>query len=302
MLLLGVACIAMMSGNMSVAKERTWYKYENEHFVAFSNESEKTVVKLLTELEYFRAAVLQFAKLEADKFAPKPNVIIFRTEKEFHKFIGSRDLGGIAINENGALYMITPAGSNSRYNEVILRHEYTHLLVARHNMQYPTWFNEGFAELMAATTFRSKNTVFSVGDTYGRQRTETRLTPWSEIVSDEFKMHEVDDTGRRSDAYLQCWFLVHYFLLGNEGKNRNLLSQYFVRIGTGEDSLQAFEAVVGMSADEFGENVLTEYKMRYGLYDFRGPPIEPIFDKTVLSSEGFNIHVERFRGRYSLFN
>jgi len=183
-----------------------------------------------------------------------------------------------------------------------LRHEYTHLLVAQNNVAYPTWFNEGFAELMSATQFRDRNSVFSVGDAPGRLRSETVLTPWSEVLADNFNPHSFNDVGRASDSYLQSWALVHYFLLGNEGNNRKLLSQYFVRIGSGEDSLSAFEAVVGMSADDFGESVLTDYEMRFWLFDFRGEPIKSTYERSAITDEEFAIYVERFRGRAVLLN
>lgn len=295
-------CLALLSSVEAAAKERTWYRYENQNYVAFSNESERTVRKLLEELEYFRAAVLQFANLADNGQIARPNIIIFRSSKEFSEFIGSDDISGIAINENGALYMILAAGADTRANETVLRHEYTHLLVAQNNVSYPTWFNEGFAELMSATTFRNKNTVFSVGDTPGRPRSETRLTPWSEVLSDDFNPHSYDDAGRASDTYLQSWALVHYFLLGNEGKNRSVLSQYMVRIGVGDNSLTAFESAVGMPADEFGETVLANYEMQFWLLDFNTELDKHSYVRTELSSEDFDIFIERFRGRYSLLN
>ena len=76
-LAISVFCLGVFFCNPAIAREKPWYKYENSHFEAYSNEQERLTKKLLVELENFRAAVLQVANIEAPAGTPKTQVIIF---------------------------------------------------------------------------------------------------------------------------------------------------------------------------------------------------------------------------------
>ena len=94
-----------------LAKDKPWFKYENSHFEAYSNENERVTKKLLLKLENFRAAVLQVADIEVPAAAPKTQIVIFASEKKFHKLIGDHSIGGFAYVENGVTYMVLSAGT-----------------------------------------------------------------------------------------------------------------------------------------------------------------------------------------------
>jgi hypothetical protein len=293
-----IVALGLPAGPAATARERDWYQYENSHFVAYSNESGKTVTKLLTELEYFRAAVLQSASIEPPEDAPKVGVIIFRTVGEFQTFIGSNRIGGIASNINGELTMLLAAGSDRRQTNTILRHEYAHVILAYKNFPFPMWFNEGFAELMSATKTRKNYTQFSIGDDPGRTPSQSNLQPLSAILSRDFNPHSLKSARRASDAYLQSWLLVHYFMLGNQPANQQLLVQYFARLAVGEDPVAAFEAVVGESADEFGKNLVRNYAAPYFVVDFLAPDVDLHFARAFVDSAQLSSVLEPFRGGY----
>ena len=282
------------------AREHDWYLYENSHFVAYSNESEKTVTKLLTELEYFRAAVLQVGNIDAIEDAPKATVVLFRTIREFHKLIGSNRIGGLASSETGALTMLLAASGSSKLTKIVLRHEYAHVILSYKKFPYPMWFNEGFAELLSATAIRKGNSQFTVGDDPGRRRSERRLTPWSAILASDFNPHGFSSIGRASDAYLQSWFLVHYFMLNDDPEVHGQLVDYLARYAMGQDSVSAFEAAVGMSADDFGNKLLREYVGNYYVYDFQEPNVDLRFLRETIDAATLAPVIEPFRDRYKL--
>ena len=293
-----IFCLGIFFCNPALAKEKPWYKYENSHFEAYSNENERLTKKLLLKLENFRAAVLQVANIEVPEGAPKTQVIIFASEQKFHKLIGSNSVGGFAFIENGIPYMVLPAGTFSEFTEMVLRHEFAHILLGYKNIPYPTWFNEGFAELMSATTFRKKGTKFSVGEPTLRRRYARRLTPWSDIISDDFNPHAFSNSARASDAYLQSWFLTHYFMLGNNFENTIQLAQYISLLLNGQESVAAFESVVGMPIDDFGDKVLRRYIVKYVTYDFHESKTDHKFQRSKVANEDAATIVEKLRDRF----
>lgn len=96
-LALVIAWLGILLCDSAVARDRTWYRYENSNFEAFNDESEKVTGKLLIELENFRAAVLQIANIETPEDAQKTKVIIFESKKQFNKLIGSTRISGVAF-------------------------------------------------------------------------------------------------------------------------------------------------------------------------------------------------------------
>lgn len=291
-------CLVVALCNLADAKAETWYKYENGHFEAYSSESERITRNLLVELENYRAAVLQAANIEIPQGAPKAQIYIFATEKEFKELIGSDRIGGFALSDNGVPHMVLPVGRDRNRAKLVVRHEYAHILLAYKRFPYPIWFQEGFAELMSATEFLKKGTHFSVGNATGRGRSKEPLTPWSELISEAFDPHAFENWRQSSDAYLQSWFLTHYFLLGNEFGNVVLLEQYLSRLAKGEESVQAFEAVIGMPANQFGDKLLREYSMQYVTYRFLETNLDHEFQRTDISNEDVSSITEKFRDRY----
>ena len=291
-------CLGIILSDPAAAREKPWYKYENSHFEAYSNENERVTKKLLLKLENFRAAVLQVANIEVPEGVPKTQVIIFASEKNFQNLIGDNTIGGFAFVENGIPYMVLPAGGYSDFNEMVLRHEFAHVLLGYKNIQYPTWFSEGFAELMSATTFRKKGSKFSVGEPTLRRRYARRVTPWREIISADFNPHAFENPARASDAYLQSWFLTHYFMLGDDFENTIKLAKYISLLLNGQDSVAAFETVVGMSIDDFGNTALRRYTIKYVTYDFHESKTDHDFRKSKIADEDAAAIIEKCRDRF----
>ena len=62
-------CLGIFFCDPAVAREKPWYKYENSHFEAYSNENERVTRKLLLKLENFRAAGQQARRPLSSKAA-----------------------------------------------------------------------------------------------------------------------------------------------------------------------------------------------------------------------------------------
>jgi len=76
-----------------------------------------------------------------------------------------------------------------------------------------------------------------------------------------------------------------------------LLEQYLSKLVNGEDSVQAFEEVVRMPADQFGDSLLQEYSMQYVTYKFRESEMDHEFARSEVSNEEVSSVTENFRDR-----
>jgi len=253
------------------ADAASWRQYESRYFIANSSAGERKTLQILRELELFRAAVLQVANLKVPEDAPRTEVLIFGKWKDFEKLGMGRNVAGFAWNRGGRFLIVMSAPGVSRGAETRVRHEFSHVLLGYQGFQYPMWFSEGFAELMATMDVREKKLEFTLGQAPERAKwTAGDNFDWNALIAKGWdnRAHH----GRTvSSAYLQSWLLVHYAMLGNDFANTPKLTQYFGLLDTGTPSLAAFEQAFGMDGQNLWARELKHYSKRlfYLVYEFR---------------------------------
>ena len=267
-----IVCVAMVLLALAPDSEAaSWQRYESRYFVANSSAGKRKTLEILRELELFRAAVLQVANLRAPESAAKTEVLIFGKRKDFEKLGLGRNIAGFARNRGGRFLIVVSASGVSRWAESLIRHEFSHVLLAYHNFRYPMWFNEGFAELMATMDVREKTLEFTLGQAPESAKwTAGDSFDWNALIAEgwDYRSHH----GRTvSSAYLQSWLLVHYAMLGNDFGNTPKLSEYFRLLETGMPSLPAFEQAFGLDGQNLWARELKRYSKRlfYLVYEFR---------------------------------
>ncbi len=287
-LLAALSICSLLAPAQAVSREKPWFKYENRYFEVQSNASRRKTLALLTELENFRAAVLQVTNISVPDDAPKTLVLIMKSNKEFSKYTRDKSVAGYAVAVNDRTMLVMPATRDSGMNEIVIRHEYVHALLRYKEIEYPVWFEEGFAELASSISFRKKDTIFTVGEHTGRwPSVRSGLVDWNRLVSEEFDMHEISSGLTQSNAYWQSWLLVHYLTLGNNFQNADNLQGYFDLTQSGKSSLEAFELAFGVTPTEWAEKYMSEYfsNMLYVAYDFRPGVQDHDFERREITAE-----------------
>jgi hypothetical protein len=278
------ALAAMAWGDPAVSAADPWTRYENRHFVAYSNAPGKKVLPLLGDLENFRAAFVQVGNITVPDGGPKTTVLIPAEKKEFQKLASSRLQAGFATYDGKSTLIVMPAQGGKDWTRTVIRHEYGHALLRYKRFGYPAWYEEGFAELVSSTEIVKDGQAFTIGSP--PQRAEQNGPPvfgWDVLVSDEFKPHELTNLRLGSSAYAQAWLLAHYATLGNDLKNAPRLQAYFDRLKEGEASTPAFEAAFGVKIDDLWETTLKPYarRMPYYTFPFRPGAVDPVFATSV---------------------
>lgn len=263
--MLSFLCLALATtGSPDVfAKDKPWYKYENQYFEAYSDASERKVRRLLEELENFRAAVIQLNGGSVPDGAVKTQVIIFNSKKQFRETTDRSSIDAYATGIRGVPHMVMSVGGLSEWSRITIRHEFTHVLQGYSKARNPPWYVEGFAEFMSGMTFHDKNTKFIIGEFAGRSKSNVSFVDWDELISDEFAFHQISSSAKASNAYFQSWLLVHYLTLGDDFAHNKDLIEYLTLYSQGETSTAAFSTVFEDSANEMGPRIFRQYAKRF---------------------------------------
>ncbi|MBL8201639.1 MAG: hypothetical protein JNK40_11745 [Chromatiales bacterium] len=279
---LGFAALLLLTSATCMADD-PWVRYENRHFVAYSDAPERKARALLAELETFRAAFLQVGSITTPADAPKAIVLVTATKKKFQSVAGNPLIAGFATSDGQTPLMVMPAQGDAEVAQETIRHEYGHTLLRYKGYDYPAWYQEGFAELVAAMELVDEGRSFRLG------RAPLRLKgggppvfDWRVLLSDGFNPHELKDPRSGSSAYSQAWLLAHYATLGDNLKNTAKLQAYFDRLRADEPSEAAFEAAFGVEIDSLWTATLMPYmkRMPYYTIPFRPSDLDPEFVAT----------------------
>ncbi len=252
-----------------------WKRYENDYFVVYSQGKAKRVERLVRELELFRAASLQVFSIRAPADAPKTLVVLAKNLKEYRDYGGSRRLVGFARREGRQTLIVMSSGGNSNNNMNIIRHEYAHALLGYDDFNYPSWYEEGFAELAAYIEIDADASMFSLGlGTDRRLGSGEVAVPWNELIDDQFSAHSFFDSRDASAAYGQSWLLMHYLSLGPDAENATKLAYYIADLKKGTPSKEAFKTAFGVMPQDIWDKDMHDYPSRLPYYQLRFTGLE----------------------------
>jgi hypothetical protein len=269
------------------AKEKPWYKYENQYFEAYSDASEKKVMRLLRELENFRAAVMQLQGNRIPVDASKTQVVIFNSRNQYKETIANDSIVAYAATIGDVPYMVMSVSGDPSTSLSNIRHEFTHVLQGYRDSRSPPWYEEGFAEFMSGMKFRANDTEMIVGNFPGRFLVPVGLLDWDELISDDFGFHQISSDKKASNAYVQSWLLVHYLTLGDGMAHNKGLVQYLTRYSRGESSVETFLDVFGEAANTLGPRALRQYSTRFNtlVLEFQSGSQDFDFDRREVSPD-----------------
>lgn len=239
--------------------EASWVRYENDHFVAYSDVPESGALLLLEDLENFRAAMIDYDGSSVPDGSKKTRVIIFASKEDFADATHHPLAEAFTLGINGAPHIVMSAEAKPEWSSTTLRHEFVHVLQGYAGDQLPWWYLEGFAECMSAMEFRNENTEFVVGKPTTRSRSKRSFVPWEELIAEGFAFDEAVSARQASSAYFQAGLLVRYLLAGDDRARKGRVAEYLERVAGGESSAKAFEAVFDEPVDELGARL---YKQR----------------------------------------
>jgi tetratricopeptide (TPR) repeat protein len=233
--ILGLAMLMLGS-----AARAEWRTFETAHFIIYSESNDKRASDLASRLESIDK-LMHMATGLPDNIEPV-KVRIYEMADEgavqaamnddtetVYGFYRSNALGPYAVTVRrviwGADGMFTP--------EVVLHHEYAHHFMLQYfPANYPTWYVEGFAELIGASKIMDDGTI-----AYGwpaKYRGNDIVADW---VSLEDILAKPSDKVPPFDVYGQGWAMTHFFTFSKARSPQ--LRQYLAALSIGKSRAEA---------------------------------------------------------------
>ena len=242
-----------------------WLNIRSKNFLLVGNASESDIRRVGRTLEEFRSALaMMFPKMEQTSSVPV-TVLVFKNDeslKPYKPLYQGKPSNALAFFQPGedVNYIAVTATLNS---PGVVLHEYVHFLLRENVGGLPLWITEGFAECYSTFELGSKQNEFSIGRAPERHiatlNETATLIPLKRLLSVQQNSPEYNEESKQGMFYAESWALVHYLILGAEGKRRSQFVQLLTALARGEpfeDSFgEAFQTDYGTLEDEVREYV-----------------------------------------------
>jgi tetratricopeptide (TPR) repeat protein len=207
-----------------------------KNFYLVGNASEKDIRQVATRLEQFRDA---FTRLftKANFNSPIPTtVVVFKNDDSYKPFKPVVDgkidkvAGYFLPGEDVNYITLTPASSAADDPYRVIYHEYVHQLVDNNlgRGSVPPWFNEGLAEYYSTFAVSEDRKVHlgNLIENHLYLLRERKFIPLKDLF--EVNDYSLDRNNQQAKwvFYAESWALVHYLILGNDGKRLPQMNRF----------------------------------------------------------------------------
>lgn len=311
---LALATLALVAANPAQAQQ--WWRAETNNFIIISQDSEEETRRFASELERFDMALRTLQNLPIGEEQPSPatklTVFRFGTTSDIGRMAGSSGVAGFYIAIAGESIAFTPAreerrrtmsvtdvdrsrAQRTRLDEVsVLQHEYVHYFMMQHfPAAYPSWYVEGYAELLATIRFNDDGS-FHVGDP--PQYRSDQIFNMSAFHLDDMLDSTHELSGREAyQFYGTGWLFTHY--LNFNPQRLAQLNEYLIAINAGEDSLEAGRRIFG-DLDAIDRELLRYRNGPFPGYDVRPANyVAPVVEMRALSATEADLIMDEMRLR-----
>lgn len=225
----------------SVFAKDKWVSVQSEHFTLIGDVSNETLQNVGFKLEQFRSgfAVL-FPTMKLDDFTPI-KVFVFKSHKSFKPFkpiyegkLRENIVGYLLKDETANYIALTTDKSGIGLYELIY-HEYVHFIVEKNYLNPPVWFSEGLAEVYSTFETVNEGKSFRIGSPVKRHLRQVKsnpIFPYQILFRVDHSSPYFNESDKSNSFYSNSWALVHYLILGNEGKRRAQLQTFLERLNS----------------------------------------------------------------------
>ncbi len=225
------------------APER-WTSVESKNFFLIGNASDKDIRQVAQRLEQFReVATRLFANDNVQSTVPT-RVIVFRNDNAYRPFKANANTTGYFQPGADVNYITLKVETSSGTDPLsVIFHEYTHLLVNNTKGNVPTWFNEGLAEYYSTFAISNDHEILlgkPVAHHVDLLRRESFL-PLRTLLKVDQQSAYYNERDKQSIFYAESWALMHYLILGNNGRRFNQLNEFLRLVENGREIEPAFK-------------------------------------------------------------
>lgn len=236
-----------------------WREASSNHFVIYSDQSEKQLRDFAEMLESYHSAMEFILSIKTGPISPSNRVTIYvldsgRAVRKLYGDTSSNVAGFYQSRAGGSLAFVPRLASGLRtklsFSEIVLLHEYAHhFMYSNYGTAVPMWLSEGFAEFYASAGFEGDGSVW-----LGRPATHRayELLGMREIPIElllDTEAYASREKSRQGDSfYGRSWLLYHYLTMANfekESPRANQMNEYMRNLLSGQKALEAAQNAFG---------------------------------------------------------
>src|SRR4030095_7499351 len=242
----------LTSENASAADK--WLSIQTKNFLLIGNASESDIRRAGRTLEEFRSAIaMTFPKMEQTSSVPT-TVLVFKNDESFNPYrplYKGQPSNALAFFQGGEDVNYVALTATAPSAGTIL-HQYMHFLLRENIGGLPLWISEGLAECYSTFELGSKQNEFTIGRAPEQHLTtlnsSPQFIPMKRLLAVLEQSPEYNEESKQGMFYAESWAMVHYLVLGAEGKRRSQFVQLLTLLAKG----MSFE-------DAFGDAFQTDY-------------------------------------------
>src|ERR1051326_3901726 len=247
-LAVSVCLLLVVSQHTTVAAKDTWVSVRTKNFLMLGNASEKDIRNVGLKLEQFREAFTNiFPTIKFNTPIPT-TVIVFKSDSSYAPFKPSPNTAGYFQPGEDVNYItLTTEIRGEQDPFTVIFHEYTQLMVNNTFANAPVWFNEGLAEYYSTFSISDDQKVV-LGKPIGHHvflLRENKMLPLKTLFEVDQKSPHYNERKKQSIFYAQSWALMHYLIIGKEGRAAQL-GKFLQLMDTKLPMEQAFQQAFGV--------------------------------------------------------
>ena len=219
------------------------------NFTVVGNAGESKMRALALQLEQFRKAIsLLLPRTKIDTPVPT-TVIVFRNYGSFrpyqplYKGETQTEVAGYFTRGDDVNYIAMTSDVHGKTPYGLVFHEYEHFIVQNNLPNAPLWLNEGLAEYYSTFQPSSDGLNAQLGvpiDYYVTTLRESLFIPLNKLLTVGYDSPEYHERRRVGIFYAESWALVHYLILGNDGRRKEQFVRFMSRLDSGAPLEQIF--------------------------------------------------------------
>jgi tetratricopeptide (TPR) repeat protein len=239
-----------------------WIEVQSPHFKVQSNAGEKEARKVADQFEQIRNMFHSaFSTLRVDP--PQPIVIVAaKNENTMKLFLpeewevkGHIHHAGLYQPAQDIDYVVLRLDTEGNNPFHTLYHEYTHALLRLNFSNLPLWLNEGLAEFFGNTTLGDKEIetgTIDPGHLY--LLNQSKLIPIETLLEVDHRSPYYNETNRASVFYAESWALVHFLMMDEDARQKQLLKNFLSAWGKSGNQVDAAREAFG-DLKQFGRKI-----------------------------------------------
>lgn len=241
---LAIALLALLAAPLTASAADAWRQVDTEHFRVLSQANDRETAKWIRDYEQFIATASDALGIKP-RALPPLTMILFSRDKDYTPYKLRRPDGkpakvaGQFVTRGGISSIAMALGSEQAEARRTIFHEATHWLTSIDPAPHPTWFTEGFAELLS--TFEQAGSTVNWAKPIELHLADMQaqgVMPLPEFLT---RVDALRDQDSRSDRfYPQSWAFVHFLLLSGDKARVEMLNRFLAvyRTKSGEETVR----------------------------------------------------------------